>query len=57
MVSLPLKNAAREPEIVDLAILLNEMGANVKGAGTEKLVIKGVKSLHGNATCGYSGPY
>ena len=42
-----IENAAREPEIVDLAILLNEMGANVKGAGTEKLVIKGVKSLHG----------
>ena len=41
------ENAAREPEICDLAILLNEMGANVKGAGTEKLVIKGVKSLHG----------
>ena len=42
-----IENAAREPEIVDLAILLNEMGANVKGAGTEKHVIKGVKSLHG----------
>ena len=30
-----IENAAREPEIVDLAILLNEMGAKVKGAGTE----------------------
>ncbi len=30
-----IENAAREPEIVDLAILLNEMGAQVKGAGTE----------------------
>ena len=42
-----IENAAREPEIVDLALLLNEMGADVKGAGTETLVIKGVKSLHG----------
>lgn len=42
-----IENAAREPEIVDLAILLNKMGANVKGAGTETLVIKGVESLHG----------
>ena len=42
-----IENAAREPEIVDLALLLNEMGADVKGAGTESLVIKGVKALHG----------
>ncbi len=42
-----IENAAREPEIVDLAILLNKMGANVKGAGTETLTIKGVSSLHG----------
>ena len=42
-----IENAAREPEIVDLALLLNEMGADVKGAGTETLVIKGVKALHG----------
>ena len=42
-----IENAAREPEIVDLALLLNEMGADVKGAGTETLVIKGVKTLHG----------
>ncbi len=42
-----IENAAREPEIVDLAIFLNKMGANVKGAGTETLVIKGVDSLHG----------
>ena len=41
-----IENAAREPEIVDLALLLNEMGADVKGAGTETLVIKGVKALH-----------
>lgn len=42
-----IENAAREPEIVDLAILLNKMGANVKGAGTETLTIKGVSSLCG----------
>lgn len=42
-----IENAAREPEIVDLAILLNKMGASVKGAGTETLTIKGVSNLHG----------
>lgn len=42
-----IENAAREPEIVDLAILLNKMGADVKGAGTETLTITGVKELHG----------
>ncbi len=42
-----IENAAREPEIVDLAMLLNKMGATIKGAGTETLVIKGVESLHG----------
>lgn len=42
-----IENAAREPEIVDLAILLNKMGASVKGAGTETLTITGVDKLHG----------
>ncbi|WP_307975971.1 UDP-N-acetylglucosamine 1-carboxyvinyltransferase [uncultured Streptococcus sp.] len=42
-----IENAAREPEIVDLALLLNKMGADVKGAGTETLMITGVESLHG----------
>jgi UDP-N-acetylglucosamine 1-carboxyvinyltransferase len=42
-----LENAAREPEIVDLANLLNKMGANVKGAGTDTIIIKGVEKLHG----------
>ena len=42
-----LENVAREPEIVDLANLLNKMGANVKGAGTETIVIKGVEKMHG----------
>lgn len=42
-----LENAAREPEIVDLAILLTKMGADVKGAGTETITITGVSELHG----------
>ncbi|MFV8044227.1 UDP-N-acetylglucosamine 1-carboxyvinyltransferase [Streptococcus pluranimalium] len=42
-----LENAAREPEIVDLAILLTKMGAKIKGAGTEVLTITGVDKLHG----------
>ena len=42
-----LENAAREPEIVDLAVLLNKMGAKVKGAGTETITITGVEKLHG----------
>jgi UDP-N-acetylglucosamine 1-carboxyvinyltransferase len=42
-----LENAAREPEITDLAELLIKMGANIKGLGTDRLIIKGVKALHG----------
>ncbi|MCV2883647.1 UDP-N-acetylglucosamine 1-carboxyvinyltransferase [Aestuariibacter sp. AA17] len=42
-----LENAAREPEIVDLANCLNRMGANVSGAGTDTITIEGVKSLEG----------
>ena len=42
-----LKNAAREPEISDLAICLTAMGAKIEGIGTDTLVIEGVKSLHG----------
>lgn len=42
-----IENAAREPEIVDLALLLSKMGAHIKGAGTEVLTIEGVPSLHG----------
>ncbi|MDA0338583.1 MAG: UDP-N-acetylglucosamine 1-carboxyvinyltransferase [Proteobacteria bacterium] len=42
-----IENAAREPEITDLANCLNAMGANVHGIGTECLVIQGVKELHG----------
>jgi UDP-N-acetylglucosamine 1-carboxyvinyltransferase len=42
-----IHNAAREPEIVDLAELLNKMGARVNGAGTETIQIEGMKSLGG----------
>lgn len=42
-----IENAAEEPEIVDLANFLNEMGASVRGAGTNTIKIKGVKSLKG----------
>jgi UDP-N-acetylglucosamine 1-carboxyvinyltransferase len=42
-----LENAAREPEIVDLAQFLNAMGAKVSGQGTDTIVIDGVESLHG----------
>jgi UDP-N-acetylglucosamine 1-carboxyvinyltransferase len=41
-----LENAAREPEIVDLALFLNSMGAKVSGHGTDTIVIDGVESLH-----------
>jgi UDP-N-acetylglucosamine 1-carboxyvinyltransferase len=46
-----IENAAREPEIVDLANCLNAMGAKVQGAGTDKVTIVGVEKLHG---CHYS---
>ncbi|HXF08651.1 MAG TPA: UDP-N-acetylglucosamine 1-carboxyvinyltransferase [Candidatus Acidoferrales bacterium] len=42
-----IENAAREPEVVDLACFLNAMGARVQGAGTDTLVIEGVRRLHG----------
>ena len=42
-----LKNAAREPEIVDLADCLNAMGARIEGAGTGTITIEGVDRLHG----------
>ena len=42
-----LENAAREPEVQDLADLLNKMGAQIEGAGTDKIRIRGVSRLHG----------
>ncbi|MGY8789295.1 MAG: UDP-N-acetylglucosamine 1-carboxyvinyltransferase, partial [Pseudomonadales bacterium] len=44
-------NAAREPEVVDLAICLRAMGADISGEGTDTITINGVKELHG---CEYS---
>jgi UDP-N-acetylglucosamine 1-carboxyvinyltransferase len=44
-------NAAKEPEIEDLANVLNKMGANVKGAGTKTIVIEGVEKLNGFKHC------
>ncbi len=42
-----IENAAREPEIVDLAVCLTAMGAKIKGAGTDTITIEGVDKLHG----------
>lgn len=42
-----LENAAREPEVTDLANMLVAMGARIEGIGTDRLVIQGVESLHG----------
>lgn len=42
-----IENAAKEPHIVDVANFLNSMGANIKGAGTDVIKIKGVEALHG----------
>ena len=45
-----IDNAAKEPHIVDVANLLNTMGADIHGAGTDMIKINGVKKLHGNKT-------
>jgi UDP-N-acetylglucosamine 1-carboxyvinyltransferase len=42
-----LENCAREPEVIDLADLLNKMGAKIEGAGTHQIRIQGVEKLHG----------
>jgi UDP-N-acetylglucosamine 1-carboxyvinyltransferase len=42
-----IENAAREPEIVDVADCLNKMGARISGAGTRQIVVEGVTRLHG----------
>lgn len=46
-----IENAAREPEIVDLALFLKAMGANIKGEGSDTITIEGVEKLH---ECEYS---
>lgn len=42
-----IENAAKEPHVVDVANFLNSMGANIKGAGTDVIRVKGVERLHG----------
>ena len=42
-----LENAAREPEVIDLAVCLNNMGARIEGAGTDRIKIEGVERLRG----------
>jgi UDP-N-acetylglucosamine 1-carboxyvinyltransferase len=42
-----IENAAREPEVVDLAALLTKMGAHIEGAGTSRIRVQGVSELHG----------
>ena len=44
-----IENAAREPEVIDLADCLNALGAKVRGAGTDTIVIDGVERLHGGS--------
>src|SRR5699024_4902397 len=44
-----IENAAREPEIIDIAMLLNKMGAKIKGVGTSTIRIEGVDEMHGAA--------
>ena len=41
-----IENAAKEPHVVDVANFLNSMGANIKGAGTDVIRIRGVEKLH-----------
>jgi len=44
-----IENAAREPEVIDLAEVLIAMGARISGAGTDRIVVEGVPALHGTA--------
>ena len=46
-----IENVAKEPHVVDLANFLNSMGANIRGAGTDVIRIKGVTKLHGTEYC------
>ena len=52
-----IDNAAREPEVVDLAALLIKMGASIEGAGTSTIRVQGVDRLHGADARDYSGPH
>ena len=42
-----LSNVAKEPEIIDLANMLNSMGADIQGAGTDEIIVQGVDELNG----------
>jgi len=46
-----IENVAREPHIVDLANFLNSMGADIRGAGTDVIKVRGVEKLHGGSYC------
>ena len=46
-----IENAAREPEVVDLAAALVAMGARIEGAGTDRIAVRGVERLHGGTHC------
>ena len=46
-----IENAAREPEVVDLAVCLEAMGAKIHGAGSDRITITGVERLHGATHC------
>ncbi len=52
-----IENAAREPEVVDLANCLVSMGAQISGAGTDKIRIRGVERLHGANTPDHGRPH
>ena len=51
-----IENCAREPHVVDVANFLNSMGANIKGAGTDVIRIRGVQKLHRTELFDHSGP-
>ena len=51
-----LENAAREPEIVDLARCLTAMGARISGAGSDRITVEGVAALHGATHADHAGP-
>ena len=46
-----IEGAAQEPEVIDLANFLNEMGAKIEGAGTRRIIVEGVRALHGAEHC------
>ena len=52
-----MENCAREPEVADLADLLNKMGAKIEGAGTSTIRVQGVDKLHGAQASHHSRPH